>query len=266
MLRVTGLDHVVLNVADRPTRGALAAAAQRGGGFVIEAGAEANRATQSGDLSVLDPRVGVLFAPVVIARVRAVIDGRQVTLGQLRAGEELVWEGEARSARLVEGPRARTRPTDDVVARGLAARADPQATEARSDGGRADDARPGRGIPAESVLTMLRQRVMPVARLCFRTDRRGRADYSVRAELRFTLADREVERVEVDGRLSRPLRSCLTEAVDVLDIPPFSGRIGVRWPLRTERLTLPTAIALEPDIATDVNAVTSGIPSTPPSR
>ena len=95
----------------------------------------------------------------------------------------------------------------------------------------------GRGVPAETVLGMLRQRIVPAARGCFREDRRGRADYSVRAIYAFVLRDREVEAVRVEGDVPERLRTCLEEVITRLDVPYFSGRVVVTYPLRTRAET-----------------------------
>ncbi len=113
----------------------------------------------------------------------------------------------------------------------------------------------GEGMPSSPLLGMLRQRVIPVARGCFRRDRAGRADYQVRAVFAFELAEREVVSAEVTGQISETLRSCLLEAVDQLAVPRFSGRVVVRYPLATERETLPSQIELTPRTAERLDAV-----------
>lgn len=111
-------------------------------------------------------------------------------------------------------------------------------------------ARPlGRGMPAATVLGLLRQRVVPLARRCFRRDRVGRADYAVRAVFEFRLEDREVVRAEVQGDLSEPLRACLHAAAERLAVPAFEGAVVVRYPVYTARETPPPAIELAPDVA-----------------
>ncbi len=112
----------------------------------------------------------------------------------------------------------------------------------------------GHGMPAISVLRMLRERVMPVARLCFRRDRAGRPSYHVRAEIDLQLADREVVSADVHGSdLRSSLRQCLLGAVDTLEVPPFAGTVVVTYPLRTEDAPQPPVIQLRPDIAQDVD-------------
>ena len=101
------------------------------------------------------------------------------------------------------------------------------------------DARPsnpldGRGVPAETLLAMLRSRVVPAARACFRADRAGRADYSVRAGIAFTLADREILSTDITGELAPALRSCLLDALERLEVPRFEGTVVVRYPVYTE--------------------------------
>jgi hypothetical protein len=119
----------------------------------------------------------------------------------------------------------------------------------------AEDAeRMGRGIPAETVLSMLRRRVVPAARRCFRRDRAGRGDYSVRAVFEMELADREVSAAEVHGEISDRLRQCLMQSLERLDVPRFTGVVVVRYPLYTERHPPPPTIELREDIADRVDA------------
>ncbi len=113
----------------------------------------------------------------------------------------------------------------------------------------------GHGIPAETVLAMLRQRVRPVARGCFRRDRAGRGDYATRAEFVVHLADREVVRADVRGQITDELRGCLLHAVESLDVPRYDGRVIVRYPLVTERIPPPPVIELDPDVAREVDRV-----------
>ena len=100
-------------------------------------------------------------------------------------------------------------------------------------------------MPAEPLLSMLRQRIMPVARGCFRRDRAGRADYRNRAVFAFTLADREIVDARIEGQIPPALQQCLLAAVDTLEVPRFTGTVRVRYPLITESVPLPEQIQLE---------------------
>ncbi len=111
----------------------------------------------------------------------------------------------------------------------------------------------GRGVPAETVLSMLRGRIIPAARRCFRIDRAGRGDYSVRAVFELELADREVSGAEVEGEISDRLRSCLMSTLEALDVPAFRGSVLVRYPLYTERHPPPPTIELRDDVAAPVD-------------
>jgi hypothetical protein len=102
---------------------------------------------------------------------------------------------------------------------------------------------------------MLRQRIMPVARGCFRRDRAGRPDYQVRAVFEFELAEREVVSADVTGKIAEELRACLLAAVDQLAVPRFTGRVLVRYPLVTEREPLPSQIELTPHTAERVDSL-----------
>jgi hypothetical protein len=92
----------------------------------------------------------------------------------------------------------------------------------------------GKGMPSDPLLDMLRLRVMPFARDCFRRDRGGRSEYELRAVFVFALAEREVVSADIEGRIPEPLRQCLMGAVDTLDVPRFTGTVVVRYPLVTE--------------------------------
>lgn len=113
----------------------------------------------------------------------------------------------------------------------------------------------GAGMPSSPLLSMLRQRIMPVARGCFRRDRAGRADYQVRAVFEFQLADREVVSAQIQGKIQEELRRCLLSAVDTLAVPRFTGKVLVRYPLVTEREPLPAQIELTADTAGRLDAV-----------
>jgi hypothetical protein len=103
----------------------------------------------------------------------------------------------------------------------------------------------GRGMPADPLLSMLRQRILPIARGCFRRDRAGRADYRRRAVFAFTLAEREIIDARVEGAIPAALKECLLAAVDTLEVPRFTGTVKVRYPLVTEAAPLPDQIELQ---------------------
>lgn len=111
------------------------------------------------------------------------------------------------------------------------------------------------GVPASTVLSMLRQRVVPAARQCFRRDRAGRARYSVHATFELRLADREVVEAGVSGEIAPELRRCLEDAVHDLDVPRFEGTVRVRYPVYTQAEPRPPTIQLEPEVAHRVDSV-----------
>jgi hypothetical protein len=113
----------------------------------------------------------------------------------------------------------------------------------------------GAGMPGSPLLSMLRQRIIPVARGCFRRDRAGRADYEVRAMFVFELAEREVISASVQGKIPEQLRSCLLEAVDTLSVPRFAGKVVVRYPLITEKEAVPSQIELTAETADRLDSV-----------
>jgi hypothetical protein len=115
------------------------------------------------------------------------------------------------------------------------------------------NAEQGRGMPAEPLLSMLRQRILPIARGCFRRDRAGRPIYEKRAVFAFTLADREIAMARVEGVISAALKRCLLAAVDTLEVPRFTGTVTVRYPLVTESLPLPDQIELRAGTAGELD-------------
>jgi hypothetical protein len=106
-----------------------------------------------------------------------------------------------------------------------------------------------------ALLRTLRQRIIPRARDCFRSDRRGRAEYSTQVELVLTLADMEVIDVRADGEADPALRACMVHATDTLEVAPFEGVIVVRWPLYSRPELPPPTLELHPDLATAVDAI-----------
>ncbi len=101
-----------------------------------------------------------------------------------------------------------------------------------------------RRLPRATLLSMLRRRVIPPARRCLRRDRRGRADYAIRAVLRFGLARRELLFARVEGAVSESLARCLAATLERLDVPRFDGVALVRYPLRTRRVRGAPALEL----------------------
>lgn len=299
--REAGVRVSVLNLADRGTKAALRRLAERTGGVVVHAGAEAELASRARTTARLEERVALLSARAVARDVRIERPGGEpLRLGDLRAGEAITWSGPApRGTRAVVGtPRQPRRgPAADsplgralsAMATGapgrLAAVADPdrarpslcadEGPATRAGGVSTDEAplilaearsceprpapappasdRMGRGMPAETVLSMLRRRIIPGARRCFRLDRAGRGDYSVRAVFELELADREVSGAEVEGEISPRLRSCLMETLEGLDVPVFRGSVLVRYPLYTERHPPPPTIELREEVAEPVD-------------
>jgi hypothetical protein len=104
------------------------------------------------------------------------------------------------------------------------------------------------GLPKESVLSMLRTQLVPQARACLRTDRKGRADYAVGLAFHALFAQREVYEGRVEGSVPRALRACLEAILPRLRVPAFSGGIRIRYPIYTEREAEPPVIELEPEL------------------
>jgi hypothetical protein len=110
-------------------------------------------------------------------------------------------------------------------------------------------------MPAESVLEMLRTQLVPKARACLRSDRRGRADYSVALSFRAFFSQREVSEVTVEGKIPEHLRNCLTDLLPKLRVPAFSGGVRVRYPIHTDREAPPPVVEMTPEISESVRRV-----------
>jgi hypothetical protein len=111
------------------------------------------------------------------------------------------------------------------------------------------------GVPPQVLLASMRRRIIPLARGCFRDDRRGRPRESRQVEITLTLAEREVVDGSVRGQIEPRLRSCLLASLDQLDIPRFEGAIHVTWPLHTEAVAPPPVIELTRELAGQVDAI-----------
>lgn len=116
---------------------------------------------------------------------------------------------------------------------------------------------------AEPVLSLLRSRLIPAARACLRSDRRGRENHSVHVVYELTLSDQEVVSAEVAGEMPSALRSCLRDAAGRLEIPAFAGRVQVRYPLYTQGASPPPTIELGGHASEAVDAIVGNEPSTP---
>lgn len=119
------------------------------------------------------------------------------------------------------------------------------------------------GMPAESVLSMLRTQLVPQARACLRSDRKGRGDYAVELTFHALFAEREVYDARVEGTIAGPLRRCLEALLPTLRVPAFSGRIRVKYPIHTEREPAPPVIALEPEVQDKLERAFEAAPALP---
>ncbi|MBX7196370.1 MAG: hypothetical protein K1X94_30230 [Sandaracinaceae bacterium] len=111
------------------------------------------------------------------------------------------------------------------------------------------------GLSPAALLRTLRQRILPRARDCFRSDRRGRAEYSTQVQLLLTLADQEIVDVRAEGAIEPALRACMVRAADGLEVPPFEGVILARWPLYSRPELGPPTLELHPDLASAIDAI-----------
>ncbi|MBW2464206.1 MAG: hypothetical protein JRH11_21335 [Deltaproteobacteria bacterium] len=238
-LRIVGVGAVTVTQPDA-SRAAGLAALTRGDreSLVAIDRADLGSGAQAGDATCIDGR-GPAQRPSGVSS-----DAAPVALAEIRAC--------AHSTLASGAPTAPTAPGAETSGQDLVRRRE----EATSAGSAATSTLRGRGIPAETVLRMLRRRVQPVARRCFRRDRAGRLDYAVRAEFVIRLEDRELTEARVDGEITDGLRTCLSSAVHDLEIPRFRGAVIVRYPLYTERVPRPPTIELVPEVARQVDAVT----------
>lgn len=258
--RRAGVSVSVVDVGDRSPNAALARGVDESGGMVVNASAEADEAARGHEAGRLEERLAALFAPTVAPQVMLVSGAHRTRLGELRAGEQVSWEGAMPRGAVVEvaGRRVVPRAAPAELANALARRLG-RVTRAASpdehDPRRAAALARPTSLPSEPLLTVLRQRVVPVARGCFRTDRAGRANYRARAEFEFRLADREVVEADVRGRIAPELRECLLEAVDRLEVPRFDGSVVVRYPLVTQPEMPPPVLDLAPALADRVDTI-----------
>lgn len=109
------------------------------------------------------------------------------------------------------------------------------------------------GMPAESVLSMLRTQLVPAARGCLRTDRKGRANYAVALTFHLLLERREINEARIEGDIAAPLRACLQALLPQLTVPFFSGRIRLSYPIHTEREAPPPTVEMEPELRRTVD-------------
>ncbi|HEX5661813.1 MAG TPA: hypothetical protein VFX59_31695 [Polyangiales bacterium] len=119
------------------------------------------------------------------------------------------------------------------------------------------------GMPKESVLSMLRTQLVPQARACLRSDRKGRGDYAVALTFNALFAQREIYEPRITGDIPPALRSCLGELLPKLRVPAFTGRIRVRYPIFTEREAAEPAIELEPETSQKLERAFGGTKALP---
>lgn len=111
------------------------------------------------------------------------------------------------------------------------------------------------GLPGRVLRDLLRRRVIPPARACFRDDRAGRAHVHREVTFELVLADREIAAASVTGDITDELRVCLLGAFDGVEVPSFDGTLVVRWPVHTEAVLPPPVIELAPDVAREVHEI-----------
>lgn len=267
-----GVEVSALNVADREAVAELASGVHLTGGVVVSAGAAAELAARGAEREPLHEQVAALFAPTVSKPSLAGIALGPLRAGEalrylgpsrargarkhaLHASGELIaidaedLRNEAQLERswpaTPTSPSARARCDRRGPASARSGISSDEAPVALAEertckvikkdaAGEASKQQLGKGMPSDPLLDMLRHRVLPFARDCFRRDRAGKSDYQLRAVFVFALAEREVVSADVEGKIPEHLRQCLMGAVDTLDVPRFTGTVEVRYPLVTE--------------------------------
>jgi hypothetical protein len=288
-----GVEVSALNVADRQAVDVLRAGVQLTGGIVINAGGSAELAARGAEREPLHEQVVALFAPTVSkglpgvdlgllragealgfmgpSRTRAGRSGYAVHgAGALIAVDAQDLKGAEQLARAwPEQPKhihkktrcdrrgpasARSGISSDAAPVALAEERVCLTTKASATQ-QAGKPALGKGMPSDPLLDMLRLRVMPFARDCFRRDRAGKGQYDLRAVFVFALAEREVISADVEGKIPEALRQCLMGAVDTLDVPRFTGTVEVRYPLVTESVPKAEQIQLTQVAAQAIDAL-----------
>jgi hypothetical protein len=260
-LRRAGVELSILNIGNAKTRQFAAKAANLTGGVVVDAGVEAEQIAGNDGGQAFEERITELFAPIVARQITLRVGTQSYELGPLRAGRDISWEGSSRAPGVqVFGvgkqklPSALPTELTSALANRIMA----------SDVSRRPATNPsfestslGAGMPASPLLSMLRQRVLPVARGCFRKDRAGRADYSKRVTFFLRLARQEVIASRIEGSIKPEFKKCLATAIDDLDIPLFYGTVAVSYPLVTQAEPTSEPIELSPEVAQYVEEISS---------
>lgn len=246
--RARGAALWLLHVGDAPPR---FAELFRSGDAVLSVGELADRALRTGDLAPLADAVRAIAMPAGRLprgltpgeqRVREVRPARPFVprLGASWLSHWLARESPAPSWSITASTRV------DAIAAPPFASVATKPREASTS------------MPKESVLSMLRSQLVPRARACLRTDRKGRADYAVALTFHALFAQREVFESRIEGNVPAALRGCLDALLPSLTVPAFSGRIRVRYPIHTEREALPPVIELEPEVAEQLERTFGG--------
>ncbi len=102
-------------------------------------------------------------------------------------------------------------------------------------------------ISRESIGRMMR-RVRPRVRRCFRNARRGDPDYRAHVVMSLVIEGRELETVRVSGDVTPELQTCMTSAVDYLQIPPTGSRVVINYPFVASAEERPGAVELGADV------------------
>ncbi|MCS6857719.1 MAG: hypothetical protein NZM37_08415, partial [Sandaracinaceae bacterium] len=85
--------------------------------------------------------------------------------------------------------------------------------------------------PPQSVQRALHRQILPCARDCFRSDRRGRSSHQARVEVEFVWHQGEIESIETKGNATPSLQDCVAQCFERLELPQVEHPLRVRWAL-----------------------------------
>ena len=273
--RRAGLRVSLVNIADAPLSSRSVGFARRSGGVAVELGDLARptlapRTSQAGEVA---RRLAALSAPIVEHAVAVRLGDRIVSLGDLRAGEQLVWEGIGDPVVLVSGvTRAVAAPTPHaraaIAERLRVALTTPRTSTARGTGTlRVRHARPPiircgggcrfvvRGATSREVIARaFRRTARPAVRACFQRARAGRPSLALRVVV--TVAFQRGEPVTVDATGGgAPLDACVADAARQVRLPELEETLVVRYPFVASAAPEPPRTAIGDELRDQLHAV-----------
>ena len=251
-----------MNLSDAPIDARSVDFARKAGGVAISLGdligaAPAGRTRRSPDGTLRDAeiarRLAILSAPIVERNVMLRVSGRLVRLGDLRAGQQIAWEGDEAPEVRLSGVRRRPDAVP-VPTRGAGIRIVPVPAWSgrrvappvvRLSGGSGCGVRGS--TSREVVARTFRRTVRPAVRACFRRARAGRPDFEARVEVAAVFERGEPAAVRVTGG-DVALRACVETAVRTARLPALEERIVVRYPFASHTRAEPDPVPIEDDL------------------